>query len=89
MLKLSSDLFHLLTAVVGLAAGYFLTVQSLKLELAAKAQRDDVARQERKLDRLEILMAETHVTKEQFFIFSQQVETRLARIDQHLTKTAR
>jgi len=81
---LSIQWIKLMSIVLGIAAAYFLTIQSLKIELSAKAEGDIVETLDKKLANLEVILKETVVTKEQFYTFSQEMEARLARIEYFL-----
>lgn len=81
---LSVQWVKLMSIVLGIAAAYFLTIQSLKIELSAKAEGDMVETLDKKLANLEVILKETVVTKEQFYTFSQKMEARLARIEYYL-----
>ena len=83
-LRVSGQLVNLIAIVVGVAAAYFMTIQSLRIELAAKAESAVVEALDRKLAGIEILLREAVVDKEQFYEFSSGVEARLIRIEQHL-----
>ena len=85
-LRLGGQLLHLLVLALGLAGGYFMTVQSLRLELAAKAESVTVATLERKLTNLEVMLREGVVTREQFYNFSREVDHRLAKIEYYLSE---
>ena len=61
-----------------------IAIQSLRIELAAKAESAVVEALDRKLAGIEILLREAVVDKEQFYEFSSGVEARLIRIEQHL-----
>jgi len=74
----------LITVVVSMVAAYFLTIQSLKVELAAKAEGVMVETLDRKLATFEVLLREGVVSREQFYQFSRQVESRLSRIEYYL-----
>jgi hypothetical protein len=74
----------LITVVVSMVAAYFLTIQSLKVELAAKAESVMVETLDRKLATFEVLLREGVVSREQFYQFSRQVESRLSRIEYYL-----
>lgn len=84
LLRVSGPLLNLLTMSLGLAAGYFLTIQSIRLELAAKAETAVVETLDRKLAGFEVLVREGLVSRDQFFQFSRDTELRLVRIEQHL-----
>lgn len=75
------QLTKLITIVFGVAAAYFLTIQSLKVELAAKAETQSVENLNRKLTNIEVILREGVVGKEQFYKFSKDIERRLIRIE--------
>lgn len=87
-IRLSSRLLHLLALVVGVAATYFMTIQSLKTELAAKAESAAVSTLDSRLASLEVLLREGTVGKAEFYGFSRDIENRLIRIEAHLTGEA-
>lgn len=80
----NQQLLSLITVVVSMVAAYFLTIQSLKVELAAKAEGVVVETLDKKLAAFEILLREGVVDRERFFEFSQQIEARLSRIEYYL-----
>ena len=77
---------NLMTIILGIAAAYFMTIQSLKVELAAKAEAVVVGALDKKLAALEILLTEGTVDKEQFYRFSSDIEARLIRIESYLVE---
>lgn len=83
-IRLSAQLVNIMTIVVGIAAAYFLTIQSLKIELAAKAESVVVETLDKKLANLEVMLKESVVSREQFYQFSKDVEARLSRIEYYL-----
>jgi hypothetical protein len=87
-IRLSGQLINLMTIVIGLAAAYFLTIQSLKVELAAKAEGVVVEALDKKLANFEVMLKEGVVSKEQFYQFSKNVEARLSRIEYYLKQQA-
>ncbi len=76
-----APLLRLVTIVFGIATAYFLTIQSLKLELAGKAENQAVATIDKKLTNIEVILKEGVLDKEEFYIFSKEVEKRLTRIE--------
>lgn len=82
--RISGPLLKFVTIVFGIAAGYFLTIQSLKIELAAKAEAAVVETLDRKLAGFEVILKQGVVDKEEFFRFSKDVESRLSRIEFYL-----
>lgn len=83
-LKITGTLLRLVAMIFGIAAAYFLTIQSLRIELAAKAESSLVEQLDKKLNNIEVILKETVLSKEQFYHFSTGLETRLARIEYHL-----
>jgi hypothetical protein len=71
-------------ALLGLSAAYFTTIGSIKVSLAEKAESVLVDTIDKKLTGLEIVIREGMVTKDQFFEFRNDIETRLGRIEYHL-----
>lgn len=84
-ITLSGQILNLLTVALGIAAAYFLTIQSLKIELAAKAESRVVEVMDKKLTSFEVLVREGLVSKEDFYSFSRDIESRLTRIELILT----
>ena len=84
VLQLSGHWLNLVTIILGIAAAYFMTIQSLKIELAAKAEAAVVGALDKKLAAFEILLQEGVVGKERFYQFSSDVEARLIRIEDYL-----
>ena len=85
VIRLSSQITHLVALVLSIVAAYFMTIQSLRLELAAKAENVMVETLDKKLTSFEVFIREGVVGKEQFYEFSKDVEARLIRIEGHLT----
>ena len=83
-LRLGAQLLNLLLVALGIAAAYFMTIQSLKIELAAKAESAVVETLDKKLSSFEVFLREGVVNREQFYQFSREIETRLTRIEEHL-----
>lgn len=83
-IKITGSVLRIVAAVFGIAAAYFLTIQSLKIDLAAKAESSSVEKLDKKLGNIEVILKESMLSKEQFYSFSQEMETRLTRIEYHL-----
>ena len=77
-------LINVLTFALGIAAAYFMTIQSLKIELAAKAEGAVVQTLDKKLANFEVFLKEGVISKEEFYRFSREVDRRLERIEYHL-----
>jgi len=84
-IRLTGQLINFVMIALTIAAGYFMTIQSLRLELAGKAENISVETLDKKLGNLETLIREGTISKDEFFRFSRDVENRLARIEYHLS----
>ena len=83
-LKISSGMLRIMGVIFSLAAAYFLTIQSLRVDMAAKAESVNVETLDKKLANIEVMLREGVVSKEQFYEFSKDVEGRLSRIEFYL-----
>lgn len=81
LLRPLGQLLQLLAVIFGIVAAYFMTIQSLKVELADKAGRVMVETLDKKLTNFEVILTEGVVSKDEFHRFSQEVDRRLARIE--------
>jgi len=82
--KIGGSLLNFITVILGIAAAYFLTIQSLKMEIAEKAEGVVVETLDRKLASIEVMLTEGVVSREQFYRFSTDIEARLNRIEYYL-----
>jgi len=80
-LFLSSPLLKFISLILGIAAAYFLTIQSIKIELASKAEVRAVDIIDKKLTNIEVLLKEGAISKEQFYKFTHEVDMRLLNIE--------
>jgi hypothetical protein len=78
-------LSNFILILLGMSAAYFTTIGSIRLQLAQKADSELVERIDKSLVRLEVLIREGTVGKDDFFKFSNEVESRLSRIESYLT----
>ena len=83
-IRVGGTLLNLIAIVLGIAATYFMTIQSLKIELAAKAESAVVTALDKKLTSFEVFLKEGVVGREQFYQFSRDLESRLTRIEGYL-----
>jgi hypothetical protein len=83
--RLSSQLLNLIVFALGIAAAYFMTIQSLKIELAAKAESAVVETLDKKLSNFEVILKEGVISKEEFYRFSRDIDRRLAKIEYYLS----
>ncbi|MCK4572796.1 MAG: hypothetical protein KAU36_00425 [candidate division Zixibacteria bacterium] len=82
--RIGGSLLNFITVILGIAAAYFLTIQSLKMEIADKAEGVVVETLDRKLASIEVMLTEGVVSREQFYRFSTDIEARLNRIEYYL-----
>jgi len=85
LIHLNRPLVNFIMALLGMSAAYFTTVASIKVQLAEKAESALVAAIDKRLDRLEVTLKEGRVSKDEFFEFRNDIESRLARIEFYLT----
>ncbi len=85
VIKISGTLIKLASLVFAIGLTYFMTIQSLKIELADKAERVAVGTIDKKLTNLELILRNGVVSKEDFFKHSREIERRLSRIEYFLT----
>jgi hypothetical protein len=82
-------LLTFIMALLGMAAAYFTTISSIKIQLAEKAEAVLVEAIDKKLARLEVIIREGTVSKDQFFEFKNNIDSRLSRIEFYLTEDRR
>jgi hypothetical protein len=82
--RMRGPILNVITIIMGVVAAYFLTMQSLKIELADKAEGVVVGTLDKKLANIEVILKEGVVSREQFYQFSKEIEIRLTRIEAHL-----
>jgi len=82
--RIKGPILNVITIIMGVVVAYFLTIQSLKIELAEKAEGVVVETLDKKLANIEVMLKEGVVSREQFYQFSKEIETRLTRIEAHL-----
>jgi hypothetical protein len=85
----SRTVISILMFILGLAAAYFTTISTIKIELAEKAESALVATMDTRLAELEVVITEGRVKKDEFYEFRNEVESRLARIESYLIKQGR
>jgi len=80
--------YSFILALLGMSAAYFTTIGSIRVSLAEKAEAVLVETIDKKLTRLEVIIREGMISKDQFFEFRNDIESRLVRIEYHLTNKA-
>lgn len=77
-------IYGFILTLLGMSAAYFTTIGSIQVSLAEKAEAVLVETIDKKLTRLEVIIKEGMISKDQFFEFGNDIESRLARIEFHL-----
>ncbi len=86
---LSRPLVNIILVLLGMSAAYFTTIGSIKIQLAEKAESVLVETLDKKLARLEVVITEGRVSKDDFFKFKNNIESRLSRIEYYLKENGR
>jgi len=81
-------LFSFGMTALGILAAYYTTVSELKLELAGKADAATVASVEKKINTVEVLLAERFMTKEDFYRLRDEMLERLGKIEAKLEQNS-
>jgi len=68
-LRLTGSMLRFAGVLLSLAAAYFLTIQSLKVDLTGKAEITAVEALDKKLANIEVILKEGVVSREQFYEF--------------------
>ncbi len=80
-IMLNTPMIKFIMVILGVATSYFLSIQSIKVELAAKAEMKTVEQLDKKLTNIEYMLNQGVLSKEQFYLFSQNIDRRLSKIE--------
>jgi hypothetical protein len=80
-------LIGFLATVLGVLTAYYTTIAGIKIDLAGKAENEVVLKIDKKLSQIEIILQENFLTKEEFFLFKENLEKRLCRMEFLLEKS--
>ncbi|UCD94060.1 MAG: hypothetical protein JSU69_09860 [Candidatus Zixiibacteriota bacterium] len=86
---LSRSLLNFIVILLGMAAAYFTTIGSIKIQLAEKAESALVEKIDKRLGRLEVTIIEGTISKDEFCQFRNSIESRLTRIEYFLVEHGR
>ncbi len=81
LIMLNTPMIKFIIVILGVAASYFLSIQSIKVDLAAKAEMKTVEQLDKKLTNIEYILNQGVLSKEQFYQFSKDIDHRLSRIE--------
>ncbi len=84
--RLNKTVINFVVVLFGMAAAYFTTIGSIKIQLAEKAESALVKTIDMKLAELETVIVENRISKDQFFQFQTSIESRLSRIEFYLAE---
>jgi len=79
-------IFGFILTLLGMSAAYFTTIGSIRMSLAEKAESELVDVIDKRITRLEVVITEGMITKDNFFEFKEDIESRLSRIEYHLVE---
>jgi hypothetical protein len=74
-------LFAFFVTAFGIITAYHTAIFGIKLDLAKKAESEIVNQLDKKLSKIEILLNEKLLTKDEFYQFKEQMDKRLNRIE--------
>ena len=86
---LSRSLLSFIVVLLGMAAAYFTTIGSIKIQVAEKAESALVEAIDKRLARLEVTITEGTISKDDFCQFRNSIESRLTRIEYYLVEHGR
>lgn len=73
----------------GIVTAYYTTIAGIKLDLSQKAESVVVNQLDKRLSNIELLLNQNFLTKEEFYDFGQEVQTRLTKIEYQLTEISK
>ncbi|UCD18349.1 MAG: hypothetical protein JSV44_05410 [Candidatus Zixiibacteriota bacterium] len=81
---LRRSVLNFILVLLGMSAAYFTTIGSLKVQLAEKAESVLVEAIDKRLARMEVVIREGLIGKDNFYEFKSAIELRLSRIESYL-----
>ena len=70
----------------GIVTAYYTTIAGIKLDLSQKAETAVVYQLDKRLSNTEVMLNRNFMTKDEFYQFSQDLQTRLARMEFQLSE---
>lgn len=70
----------------GIVTAYYTTIAGIKLDLSQKAESVVVNQLDKRLSKIEVLLNQNFLTKEEFYQFSQDLQNRLIKIEYQLSE---
>jgi hypothetical protein len=79
-------LLALVLTLCGVLAGYFATIYEIKMSLAHKAENEALVNLEKRVLSLEIYLKERMITRDDFYLFRENLEKRFGDIEHKKSK---
>ncbi len=70
----------------GIITAYYTTIAGIKLDLSQKAETGVVNQLDKRLSNIEVMLNRNFLTKDEFYQFSQDLQSRLARMEFQLSE---
>ena len=70
----------------GIVTAYYTTIAGIKLDLSQKAETVVVNQLDKRLSNMEVMLNRNFLTKDEFYQFSQDLQTRLTRMEFQLSE---
>ena len=70
----------------GIVTAYYTTIAGIKLDLSQKAETGVVNQLDKRLSNIEVMLNRNFLTKDEFYQFSQDLQSRLARMEFQLSE---
>ena len=70
----------------GIVTAYYTTIAGIKLDLSQKAETVVVNQLDKRLSNMEVMLNRNFMTKDEFYQFSQDLQTRLTRMEFQLSE---
>ncbi len=87
--QVNRSLLNFIVVLFGMVAAYFTTIGSIKIQLAEKAESALVEAIDKKLAALEVTIIDGRISKDEFYLFKNDIESRLIRIEAYLSEDGR
>jgi len=71
----------------GIITAYYATIAGIKVDLSQKAETVVVNQLDKRLSNIELMLNKNFLTKEEFYQFSQDLYSRLSRMEYRMTET--
>jgi NADH:ubiquinone oxidoreductase subunit D len=84
--QLLQFLIAFFVTALGIITAYYTTIGGIKLDLSQKAESAVVNQLDKRLSKIEVLLNQNFLTKEEFFGFSQDLQNRLNRIEYQISE---